>query len=190
MIKSFLKSERGLAALEAAFIFPFMVLLYFGLNDLTAMITFNRKITATAAAIGDTIAQYPTTITRANIADIFNAVGMVMQPTPDTAVQVNVFGYYLKNGVPTQRWHASNGNGPTCTAPDTTNYVNLMSGSNNDLVVSVACFSYTPYVASFFGNAILGHTNFLLNQTITSRPRASSTLNCITVAGGTTSCAG
>ena len=189
MKKSFFKSEKGVAAIEAAIIMPFMFLLYFSLQDLTALITFNRRITATASTIGDTIAQYSTTIPRTTITDIFNAVGMIMSPTPASNVRVNVYGYYLMNGTtPTVKWTVTNGNGPICNAVDPTNFANLMS-AGNDLVVSVSCLNYSPFIAQFLGTNLLGSTSFLLNQTITSRPRASLALNCVTVAGGSTACA-
>lgn len=185
--KNFIRSDEGAAAIEAAFIMPFLVLLYMSLQDFTGLVTFNRKVTSTAATISDTIAQYPNTITRATVTDIFSAVGLIMQPTPASDVHVNVYGYYMKNGSPTLRWQANNGSGPTCRAPDTGNFANLMT-SGNDLIVSVTCMTYSPFITSFMGNNILGATSFLLNQTIASRPRGSTTLNCITVAGGSTSC--
>ncbi|MDE2384163.1 MAG: pilus assembly protein [Alphaproteobacteria bacterium] len=187
MKKSFFKSDKGAAAIEAAFIMPFLFLLYFSLQDLTALITFNRRVTATAATVGDTVSQYSTTVPKSTVDDIFNSVAMIMSPTPSTDVHVDVYGYYMNGATVTKKWKASNGGSPTCTAPDTTNYANLMS-AGNDLVVSVACMNYSPFIAQFMGTNVLGKTSFLLNQTITSRPRASLSLNCVTVAGGSTSC--
>ena len=178
----FFRSESGQAAVEGALILPFVFLLYMGLQDFTALVNFNRKITSTAAMISDTIAQYPNTITRQTITDIFNAVGLIMQPTSDNLVRVNVYGYTLNGTNPTLKWQVNNSKGPTCTTPDTSNFANLMA-AGNDLVVSVSCFSFTPYFAN-----VLGSGSFLLNQSITSRPRASTTLNCVTVPGGSTSC--
>ena len=178
----FYRSESGTTAIEGALILPFIFLLFMGLQDFTALVSFNRKITSTAAMMSDTIAQYPNTITRQSVTDIFNAVGLIMQPTQDTLVRVNVYGYTLNGTTPTLKWKVTNAKGPTCTTPDTSNFTNLMA-AGNDLVVSVSCFNFTPYFAN-----VLGVGSFLLNQSITSRPRASTTLNCITAAGSTTSC--
>lgn len=188
MLKRFLKAERGAAAIEGAIILPFLAIVYFCLQDFTALVTFNRKITLTAATISDTIAQYQTTIVRSNITDIFNAIGLIMQPTPTANVRVNVYGYYLNGTAPTIRWQVTNGSGPTCSLPDTTNFSSMMSTSSNDLVVAVTCMNYTPWVATFLGTNLLGGTTFLLQQTIASRPRASATLNCVTTSGGSTAC--
>ena len=187
MLSRFYQSDKGSAAIESAFVLPIILLLFLSLQDFTLLVSLNRKITATSAMIGDTISQYPNTITRAAVTDIFNSVGLIMQPTPDTQVRVNVYGYYLNNGAVKLRWQVNNANGPTCTAPDTSNFANLMA-SGNDLVVSVSCMTYTPVIASFMGKSILGGTSFLLNQSIALRPRGSLTLNCVTVSGGNTSC--
>ena len=183
----YLRSERGAAAIEAVLIFPFLFIVYFGLQDLMSLINFNRRITSTSSTISDTIAQYKTTVTRANITDLFYSVGLIMQPTPSTNVRVNVYGYYLNNNTPTIRWQVNNGTTLTCTAPDTTNFKTLMN-TGNDLIVAVTCMTYTPWVAQFMGTNVLSSTSFLLNQTITTRPRASATLTCVTVAGGSTPC--
>jgi Flp pilus assembly protein TadG len=188
MLQQFLKAERGAAAIEGAIILPFLAIVYFCLQDFTALVTFNRKITQTAATVSDTISQYPTTIVRSNITDIFNAVGLIMQPTPTANVRVNVYGYYLNGSTPTIRWQVNNGSAVSCSLPDTTNFSTMMSTSSNDLVVAVACMNYTPWVATFLGTNLLGGTNMLLQQTIASRPRASATLNCVTATGGSTAC--
>ncbi len=178
----FFRSQSGQAAIEGALILPFVFLLFMGLQDFTALVSFNRKVTSTAAMMSDTIAQYPNTITRQTITDIFNAVSLIMQPTSDNLVRVNVYGYTLNGTNPVLKWQVNNAKGPACPAPNTSNFSNLMA-AGNDLVVAVSCFNFTPYFAN-----VLGVGSFLLNQSITSRPRASATLNCITATGSTTSC--
>jgi len=187
MKKSFFKSDRGQAAVETAFVMPFLLFLYFSMQDLTALITFNRRITATAATVGDTVSQFSTTILKSDVDDIFNSVSMIMSPTPATDVHVDVYDYYLNVTTVTKRWSHGNGNGPTCSAPNTSNFASLMV-NGNDLVVGVACMSYTPFIATFMGTNLLGSTSFLLNQTVTTRPRTSLSLNCVTAKGGSTVC--
>ena len=189
MTKSFLRSQSGMAAIETAFVLPVLLLLYFSMLDLIQYITYNRRVTAIAATIGDTVTQTPTTIVRATIVDYFNAVNIIMPPAQAANVHVNVYGYYLKNGAPTQRWNVASSGGPACTAPDTTNFASLMT-TGNDLVVSVACMTYSPPMAQFMGKNLMGSTSFLMNQTITSRPRTSQSLNCVTASGGSTVCTG
>jgi hypothetical protein len=48
----------------------------------------------------------------------------------------------------------------------------------NDLIVAVLCTQYTPYIATFLGQNILGATTFTMNEQIALRPRQSATLVC------------
>ncbi len=178
----FLCAESGTAAIEAVFVLPFIFLLYMGLQDFTALVSFNRKVTSTAAMMSDTISQYANTITRASITDIFNGVSLLMQPTSDTLVHVDIYDYTWVGTTPTLSWKVNSAGVPKCNLPDTSNLGNLMA-AGNDIVISVSCFTFTP----FFAN-VLGTGGYLLNQSIASRPRASATLKCITQAGGTTAC--
>ncbi len=178
MFRKFIKADRGVAAIEAVLIMPFLFLLYFSLQDLTALITFNRKITSAASSVADTVGQSSTaTTTKAIVLDDMNAVNMIMAPTPIADVHVDIYDYRVVGGAVTNPWKMNNGSGPACAAPIVTNMPALMA-SGNDLIVAVACMNYSPFIAAFMGTNILGATTFKLQQTITSRPRATAKLDC------------
>jgi Flp pilus assembly protein TadG len=183
-IKSLLKSQNGVAAIEVAFVMPFMILLYFGLVDLTSLVTFNRKITSVASTMADLVAQQKTTVLKSTIIDEYNAAYTIMLPTPQANVRVEVFGY-RKNpaGVINSIWSTNNGKGAACTGtPSTANMASLMA-AGNDLVVARSCYVFHPYIAAFLGNNVLGATSFNLVHTISVRPRSSLLLNCVDAAG-------
>ena len=46
---------------------------------------------------------------------------------------------------------------------------NLMT-DGNDLIVAVVCTTYSPYVATFLGESVLGATTFNMNEQIASDP--------------------
>jgi Flp pilus assembly protein TadG len=174
----FARDTRGIAAIEMAFIMPVLVLLYFGLFDLTAMISLSRKINYSSSVVADLVTQNKTTVTAANITDYFNAAELVMSPTPIANVRVEVFGFRNNAGTITQQWSKASTGGASCGgAPSTAGMASLMT-DGNDVVVARACTSYTPYVATFLGENILGATSFTLSQDITLRPRMSATLAC------------
>ena len=166
-----------MAALEVAFIMPFLLFLYFGLVDLTAMISLNRKVTYAASVVADLVTQSDSTITTATIDDYFNAASLVMKPTPMTNVRVEVYQYRNSAGVITNQWRRKSANGSNCTPPSTSGMSNLMT-DGNDLIVAVICTQYTPYIATFLGHNILGATTFTMSEQIALRPRQSSTLAC------------
>lgn len=176
-LNRFRKDVRGVAAIEMAFIMPFLLFLYFGLIDLTAMISFNRKITYSASVVADLVTQNSTTVTASAIDDYFDAVELVMSPTSLDDVRIDIYQYRNISGTITNQWKKSSTGGTACSAPNTTGMSDLMTDSN-DLIVTVVCMNYSPYVASFLGKAILGATSFTLSEQIALRPRQSTTLAC------------
>lgn len=176
-LNRFRKDVRGVAAIEMAFIMPFLLFLYFGLIDLTAMISFNRKITYSASVVADLVTQNSTTVTASAMNDYFDAVELVMSPTSLDEVRIDIYQYRNISGTITNQWKKSSTGGTACAAPNTTGMSDLMT-DNNDLIVTVVCMNYSPYVASFLGKAILGATSFTLSEQIALRPRQSTTLAC------------
>jgi Flp pilus assembly protein TadG len=176
----FARDSRGIAAIEMAFIMPVLLFLYFGLFDLTALISLSRKITYSSSVVADLVTQNETTVTSAKITDYFNAAEMVMSPTPIANVRVEVFGFRKIAGTVTKQWSKSSAGGASCgAAPSTVGMTNLMT-DGNDVVVARVCTSYTPYIATFLGENILGATSFTLSEEIALRPRMSATLACPT----------
>jgi len=173
----FRKETSGVAALEMAFIMPFLLFLYFGLVDLTAMISLNRKVTYAASVVADLVTQNETTVTAGAIDDYFNAAELVLMPTPIANARVEVYQYRRINGTITNQWSRKSSGGVGCGAPNTSGLADLMS-DNNDVVVAVVCTTYTPYVATFLGKTILGATSFSMNEQNAVRPRQSLTLTC------------
>jgi len=176
-LNRFRKDVRGVAAIEMAFIMPFLLFLYFGLIDLTAMISFNRKITYSASVVADLVTQNSTTVTATAMNDYFDAVELVMSPTSLDDVRIDIYQYRNVSGTITNQWKKSSTGGTACAAPSTTGMSDLMTDSN-DLIVTVVCMNYSPYIASFLGKAILGATSFTLSEQIALRPRQSTTLAC------------
>ncbi len=176
-LNRFRKDVRGVAAIEMAFIMPFLLFLYFGLIDLTAMISFNRKITYSASVVADLVTQNSTTVTASAMNDYFDAVELVMSPTSLDEVRIDIYQYRNISGTITNQWKKSSTGGTACAAPNTTGMSDLMTDSN-DLIVTVVCMNYSPYVASFLGKTILGATSFNLSEQIALRPRQSTTLAC------------
>jgi Flp pilus assembly protein TadG len=176
-LNRFRKDVRGVAAIEMAFIMPFLLFLYFGLIDLTAMISFNRKITYSASVVADLVTQNSTTVTASAMNDYFDAVELVMSPTSLDDVRIDIYQYRNVSGTITNQWKKSSTGGTACAAPSTTGMSDLMTDSN-DLIVTVVCMNYSPYIASFLGKAILGATSFTLSEQIALRPRQSTTLAC------------
>jgi Flp pilus assembly protein TadG len=199
-LRGYMLADNGVAAIEFAFILPFMVLMFFGLLDITDAVSYNRRVTAAASAVGDLVAQNRTFVTKTAIDDYFKAATLIMKPKLDTNLRVVVYGFRKTGNTITQVWKVDNGKGVACAGtPTTTTVPTEMMGYDadpikdattprNDLIVSQACTVYKPMVASFLGKYIMGSGSFKMEQTIMSRPRSSLTLNCFLTTSGGTAC--
>jgi Flp pilus assembly protein TadG len=79
--EAFVRAREGVAAVEFAVIFPFMLLLYLGATEITQTVMASRKATLVARSISDLVAQQPTpTINATDIANIFTAGTAIMSP--------------------------------------------------------------------------------------------------------------
>ncbi|MBL8788937.1 MAG: pilus assembly protein [Rhizobiales bacterium] len=187
-LRKFIRAENGVAAIETAIIMPFLLMLFFGMIDLTAMISFNRKITYSASVIADLVAQNRTNVLKSQIDDYYNAAAMIIAPTPSTQIHVDVYGYRKVGTTVTQIWKTKMPTGPMCsTTPDTAAIGTLMTASN-DVIVAISCMDYTPYIGTFLGKELLGGTSFNVEQAIMVRPRSTSQLTCYQTAVGGTLC--
>lgn len=186
--KAFLRADNGVAAIETAIILPFLILLFFGMIDLTALISFNRKITYSASVVSDLVSQNRTNVLKTTVDDYYKAAEMIIAPTPAADFHIDVYGYRKVAGAVVQVWKTAKGGGPACTTtPDTSSMPALMT-ANNDVVVAIACMQYAPYVASFMGEDILGATSFNVEQAIMVRPRSTTTLTCYQTSVGGAVC--
>jgi Flp pilus assembly protein TadG len=171
-LNAFIRHTEGVAAIEMAFIFPFMVLLYIGLVDVTNLISANRRVTIAASTLADLVTQQSTTtITKSEISGFFSAIEPIIEPFDESDVGAEIFGY-TKNGSSAKlNWQTSNGSSCGST-PSTSGLVNLMS-AGNDLVTARVCINYKPLFSY-----VLGSNPFQPEHQLTLRPRQNTTLTC------------
>lgn len=176
-VKQFTKADQGMAAIETALLLPFMLLLFFGMLDLTGHISMSRKVSAVAAATADMVGQSRSSITSVQVTDYMKVSDLIINPKPESDVRV-VVSVYRKNGANVDLiWSLNNNKGPACSGvPNNATMTNLMV-AGNDVVVAQTCTTYKPYLAEFMGKSILGNTQFSVEQIVTVRPRSSLMLD-------------
>jgi len=186
--QKFLKSDSGIAAIEMSFILPLMLFIFFGLVDLTGLISYNRKVTSVAGAVAVLASQNRNAVLKSDIVDYFKVAGMIMAPTPESLVKVRLMGYRKVGTGVTKIWSVDNGKGPACTTgPSKTELSGLMA-AGNDLIVAQTCMTYTPYIATFLGEKIIGATTYSVEEVITTRPRSTLTMDCYLATVGAAKC--
>jgi len=170
-ISRFVRAESGVAAIEMAFIFPVMLLLYFGLVDVTNLLSANRRVTLAASTLGDLVTQSAETIKKADLTGIYAAVAPIMDPFPSADVKIQIYGYKKSGSSAVLSWSNSK-NGSCGSAPSTSGLATLM-GDGNDLVISRVCVSYPPITGMVFGTDAI-----TLQDEVILRPRQSTSLAC------------
>jgi Flp pilus assembly protein TadG len=184
-LRKFVGETRGIAAIEFAFIMPFMLLIYFGLFDITALVQVNRKVTYSASIVADLVAQNKTSVLKSKLSDYYSAANLVMAPISSSAVRVEVFGYRIAGSTVSQIWKTNNGQATSCGTDPTTTAMAPLMVAGNDLVVARVCTTYAPSVANFLGYSIVNSSSFNIGESITQRPRSTLKLTCYnTVVGG------
>jgi Flp pilus assembly protein TadG len=106
-LKRFLRSfasDKGVAAVEFALIAPLMITMYFGSSELCNLLLSDRKVTNVTAATTDLVAQ-ASSISNAQMSDIFTAATAIMDPYDTAPLQVVVTSVVADaNGVTTVAW--------------------------------------------------------------------------------------
>jgi hypothetical protein len=176
-LRRFARREDGVAAIEAAFIFPFMLVMFFGLIDASLLLSDYRRVTYAAQVVGNDVIRLQSPTTPTQVQDAFSAAEIMMRAALADNARVEVYGYQRSGANPVRRWDMDNGVGAPCGPPNITALGNLMA-DGNDVIISVVCARHRPIASSLFGEAFVGQMEFTLRDQIVMRPRAGSFLEC------------
>jgi Flp pilus assembly protein TadG len=163
-LANFRRDQRGLAAVEFAMLLPLMLTLYLGGVEVSQAISVDRKVSLTARAVADLVAQ-GTNINNSEMTNILNAAKAVAAPYPDSNLKVTVSSIKIDaNKKATVEWSdafnaTARAKNSTVTVPDG------LSIANTWIVWAEVSYAYTPTV----GYVITGTMN--LTDQIYMRPR-------------------
>lgn len=173
--RRFKDDKSGVAAVELAFIFPVMLVLYFGLVDVTNLLSANRRVTLTSSTIADLVTQSSGTVTESDLQGFFNAAAPIMDPLDTTSMGLELFSYELDNSDnPQLLWEKRNAGGTSCGATPTASaeMVTLMQAGTG-LVLARTCYTWTP-----LSGYVLGSLPVTVEDEMVLRPRQSSSIEC------------
>jgi hypothetical protein len=183
-MKRLIKCQRGIVAIEMAFIGPFMLLLYFGLLDMTFFMTENRKTIAIAGSISDLIGQNRRSILEADVLDYMKIGNMIMKPEGDSRVRIQITNY-RKSGCPSNPsaspcvvWTKSNGKGQACVNTVPGEDIKALMELNNDVVVAQVCRKIRLYSGKLLTFYKPDKSDFEVENFVMVRPRVALTLEC------------
>jgi Flp pilus assembly protein TadG len=175
-IARFLRDPRGVSAVEFAFVFPVMVLLYLGGTALTQGIVIKRKVTLVASTIGNIVSQY-TNIMPSDMTSIMGATTAVIEPYDGTPLGIIVSSVQIDaNGAATVKWSQASGTSTALTAGASVTLPTGIGGignANTSVIWAQGTYLYTLPL----GSSVLGRTSMTFSQQFYLRPRR---VTCIT----------
>jgi Flp pilus assembly protein TadG len=176
-----LRDQRGVAAVEFAFIAPVMIVFYFGMVEACQILIADRKVVRATAAIGDLVAQAGSTITLSGsggVSDILAMGDTLMTPFTTGANLKLCLASITANAANTAKtvdWSRST-NGATCPAKGAT-YTGVpaaLIGGGQSVIMSSVSYTYTGSLAYVI------HTTPTLSKTGYYKPRKVTTISCPT----------
>jgi Flp pilus assembly protein TadG len=176
----FPKDEEGLAAIEFGLIAPVMFLMFFGLVDLTGLISTSRKVTNASAVIADLVAQNTAPFPSSILTDYTVAAQMLLPDREPSEIRVEIFAYQ-PNAARTaaiRKWSMNSGTGPACQGTINVNNMPALMQAPNDLIVARVCVDYEPGFGTWRNSPVLGALTYNVRETTITRPRTRSTIDC------------
>jgi Flp pilus assembly protein TadG len=177
LLSRFRRDQRGVSAVEFAFIAPVLILIYFSVAELSQAMLAERKVAHAASAVGDLVAQVGTiTSTGQNsLADVYAAATSVIAPFPTATLQLRVTSVATDANYPndnaTVAW--SNGQNMSALAKGSTVTLpaNLLTASQT-VIMAEAKYTYTSPLSYLF------KTPIVFDQTFYLRPRMTQSVVC------------
>jgi len=173
-VRRFACETRGAAAVEFALVTPLMLTMYFGMVELSSGVAIDRKVTMVSHTLSDLIAQ-ATSVTDADIANVFNASSSVMTPYLASPLTAKVTAVTIDNtGKATVACSRSWTSGGGVTSGRTQNSVvtsSIPAGlivNNTELIWAEVSYVYTPTIGYVVKTAVT------LSDQFFARPRQSS----------------
>ncbi len=159
----FWSDERGLSAIEFAFVAPIMVTLLLGGFETSQALQVHRKATNVAATAAD-LASQTTSLTNANMSDVFNASAAIMAPFPTANLTIIVSSITNSSGTLALAWSDGFHTQPRTTVP--TVPAGLVPVGTS-VILTETTYTYTSPVGQFFTSGINMSDQFY------ARPRRS-----------------
>lgn len=167
------RKEDGVAAIEFVIVMPVLLLLYFGMINLTSYISALRKVNTAAELVTDLASRNKNEVKSSDIDDYFSAAAMLFLPGSADGLQIQLYNYYLNNGAATMRWQKSR-TAETCSPPDLADPEIIKMLASSDVLIAVACIPGYAAPARF-----PGLTAFAVpRKSFALKPRQSNELLC------------
>lgn len=173
------REQRGVAAVEFAFIAPIMILLFVGTIELSAGISTDRKLSRVSSAIGDLITQSQK-LSTGDIKNIMEISSKIMYPYKEV-VNITVTGIDIESGQAKSQWQCTLASGCSCASGATFDVPSKIKKDGTYLVAAKVSTTYTPsfgWAHYEKGKGVyFSRTPIAMNNEIFLRPRVGSAVD-------------
>ena len=161
----------GAAAVEFALIAPVLIVMYFGLAELTEATMAQRRISHTGSTVGDLVAQ-ASAVTPAEVSDIFTVGSAIVSPFPTATLSMRVTSITADgNDVAKVDWSQASNTAPMAKGSVVSPPASAV-GANQSVIEADVRYVYTSPV-NYILPAPITFTN-----TYYLRPRVSNQVTC------------
>lgn len=168
-IRHLVRDRRGVSAVEFALLAPLMVGLYLSGVEISEGISIDRKVTLTAGAMAN-LASQTSTISNADMTNIFNAAKQVVAPYPTGKLAIVVTCLTIDStGAAKVSW-SDTYQGIARSVGSVVAIPSALAVPNTSLIFSEVFYDYTPTI----GHTITGALT--LTDKMFMAPRQSTTV--------------
>jgi Flp pilus assembly protein TadG len=157
-LRRFIAGEQGVTAIEFALVLPIVVTILIGCFEVPRYVLVFQKIARTSSGVADLVAQADEPVTKNQMADIFTAGKIMMEPY-DVIANGRIYVSSINNpsgGGVTLTWQRNNAGlvataskmGAAGTNPSAKLPAALVPASNEEVLVAEVYFNYTPVFSS------------------------------------------
>ncbi len=167
------RKKDGIVSIEAALLFPMMIILLLGTIDVTHAISLKRKVAVAASAVVDLTTQESNTVLVNDLNEYIRAADAIMKPFDSSDIKVDLITFERDGNSVKERWSHSRGSCGGAPPSLSGDALDKLTQEDNDIVVARVCLNFQPLVGY-----IIGSESWQVEESVAQRPRNGLTLEC------------
>ena len=162
VLKRLGSDQRGVAAVEFALIAPIAILLYAGFAELTMAMMAERRAAHTASVVADLVSQ-STSVSTAQMTDIFNVANSIIYPFTPTPLKLRVTSVTADAmGVARVTWSQGRGMGPLTGGAAVSAFPANLLAAGESVIMADVQYAYTSPLKMTLPSALTFNDTFYL----------------------------